>query len=146
MNDGSDDGAIFTTNPSAFAKFGFTVPTRLVSVSPPAELLPAAHLVRTRVLRSALEKARSGSKVGAGIERTFKQLARRLRSLDGISPSRRRRAPQIDPASLRSSALYLRLEDEHRHSPIDRIVVFDVFDLPVALAFTETHDIEVLVR
>jgi len=42
--------------------------------------------------------------------------------------------------------MYVELQREHGSRPIDRLVVFDVFDLPVALIFAEDHDIELLVR
>ena len=147
MNDGSEEGVILTSNPSAFADFEFDTSTLLIAVNPPAALLPAAHLVQTRIFRSALERARSGSRFGASLERMVKWLARRLRHQRRLGPLGRHRHPQeMDELSIRHSAMYAKLEEQHRSSRIDQLVVFDVFDLPVALAFAEDYHIELLVR
>lgn len=136
---------ILTSDPSHFVDCGPAIP--VIAVNPPPELLPRTDLIRTRVFRSVLAKARSGSAFGRALEKAAKLVARRLRSLSSSLPGRRPgRAPTLDETSLRSSQMYLRLVDEHRRAPIDRLVLFDVFDLPVALAFARDQGIEVLVR
>ena len=136
---------ILTSDTSPFVECEPAIP--VIAVSPPPELLPRAGLIGTRVFRSVLAKARSGSAFGRALEKAAKLVARRFRSLSRAMPVRRPgRAPTLDETTVRSSQMYLRLVDEHRRSPIDRFVIFDVFDLPVALAFARDHGIEVLVR
>lgn len=144
MNDGLEDVLILTSNPSAFADFEFARPTQVIAVDPPSELIPTTRLKGERIFRTALEKARAGSRLGAWLERTIKRFAWRLRPTARLTPGRQARL--LDSKSIRSSAMYLRLMEEHSSSPIHRLVVFDVFDLPVALAFADDHNVEVLVR
>ena len=136
---------ILTSDTSLFVECGAAIP--VVAVNPPPELLPRTGLIRTRVFRSVLAKARSGSAFGRALETAAKLGARRFRSLSNpLSGRRPKRAPILDESTVRSSLMYLRLVDEHRRAPIDRLVLFDVFDLPVALTFARDHGIEVLVR
>lgn len=147
MNDGGREPVILTSSPSAFSEFDFATPARMIVVGPPAALVPATRLTGARIFRAALRRARSGSRSGAWLERTIKRFAWRFRDLDRLAPSKRRgRSQQVDEDSIRPSAMYLELLREHSSSSIDRLVVFDVFDLPVALTFAEDHGIDVLVR
>jgi len=146
MNTGEAGQTIMTSNPSAFAGFEFAAQPQVIAVNPPPELLPTARLVSNRVFRSALAKARTGSRTGAWIEANVKRVARRLRNARGSASSGRRPQGELDDRTIRASAMFSKLEEEHDTTPIDRIVVFDVFDLPVALAFAEDHDIDVWVR
>lgn len=147
MNNTGQQGTILTSHPSAFADLEFARPTQVIAVSPPPELLPSTRLAGTRIFRAALNRARSGSRLGAWLERTIKRFAWRLRYLDRFVLLRRRhRAADLDERTVASSAMYLRLQEEHETTAIDRIVVFDVFDLAVALAFAERHGVDLLVR
>ena len=138
---------VLTSDPSAFETHALETTTRVVTVSPPPELLPSTRLAEGRWFRSVLRWARSGSPIGRWLERTVKRLVWRLRYLDRLVALRRSTRPrEVDPGSIRTSAMYRRLVEEHNETSIDRIVVFDVFDLPVALAFAEDHGVEVLVR
>lgn len=145
MNTGEAGQTIMTANPAAFANFRFSVPPRIMAVAPPPELLPSTTLASSRFFRLALAKARAGSRVGAWVERSGKLLVRIWRSA-GASVGAERPAIEIDDQKIRGSVMYAQLVEEHRSSPIGRVVVFDVFDLPVALAFCDDHDIDVLVR
>ena len=147
MDDGGGEPTILTSSPSVFSDFDFAVPPRVIPVSPLPEILTTTRLTGSRIFQRALRKARVGSRSGAWLERTIKRFAWRLRSLDQLVPSRKGTpSPQIDADSIRASAMYVELQREHGSRPIDRLVVFDVFDLPVALIFAEDHDIELLVR
>jgi hypothetical protein len=139
------DTVILTSNPSAFADFDLGGRTRLIPINPPPELLPPANLARTRLFRSILARARSGSRFGRWLERSAKKVARRIRPLDR---SGEQEAPRqtLELDSVRASDIYQRLMEEHGKSTIDRLVVFDVFDLPVALVFADDHNVDVVVR
>lgn len=141
------DPTILTSNPSAFSEFELSESTKLITVNPPPELISPAHLARSRIFRGTLDRVRSGSKFGTWLERTVKRLVGVFRPVvraQGANQSER--AGEIDVESLRSSTIYVKLQEEHNSRPIDRLVVFDVFDLPVALAFAEEYAVGVLVR
>ena len=147
MNDDPVEGAVLTARPAAFTELEFSAQTRVIAVNPPPELLPARHITQDRVFRSFLRQARSGSRLGPWLERAAKWFARHLRQLR--APLRLRRRPpgqEINEGSIRTSAMYAKLLEEHNSRAIDQLVVFDVFDLPVALTFAEDHQIELLVR
>lgn len=147
LRDTNGDQVILTSDPSTFDRYEFSPRVRIMEVTPPPQLLPSRHLARARRYRLLVERSRRGSSIGRRLETIAKSLVQRLRRLNmlGIAhPSNETRS--IDLAELRTSAMYARLEVEHDAGPIDRIVVFDVFDLPVALEFAEEHDVDVLVR
>lgn len=105
----------------------------------------SVHGIWLELRESLIAWSRSGTRASlvAG------NLARRVRRgwLRAMSSIRSR--PTIDTeASLdRSSASLMKaLNEIHRNTPITRIVVFDLFDLPVALDFATAHDVEVTVR
>lgn len=139
------DHVILTSNPSAFANMDFKKSVAVIAVNPPPELLSHAGLARTRLFRSALAKARAGSAFGRWLERNLKRLARRVRTVRKPQVEVTT-GPSLDESTIRASEMYLVLEEQHRHSPIDRLVVFDLFDLPVAMTFAQDHNIEVIVR
>lgn len=139
------DHTIMTSDPSVFADMAFEGSVAVVAANPPPELLPRTSLTQTKLFRSALAKARGGSSLGRWLERNAKRLARRTRSLR--QPSKPvGTQPAVEESIIRNSEMYLLLNDQHTRSPIDRLVVFDVFDLPVGLTFAQDHDIEVIVR
>lgn len=147
MRDGMDEQIILTTDPAAFAGLDFAAPTRIVATTPPPELLPAARLNRTRVFRRMLSWARSGSAFGRWLEDTAKHFVARFRRWPSSTPNGGfPTGAVVSTAALESSDMYLRLVEEHEVGPIDRIVVFDLFDLPVVLRFSDRHEVEVLVR
>jgi hypothetical protein len=147
LGQGSDEQVVLTTDPSAFVDLPFNSATRVVQVSPPPELLPTARLARAKLSRRMVGRARAGSGFGRWFERTLKKVMWRLRYLDRLALLRRARKPaELDLKSIEGSAMFLKLAEEHQSGDIDRIVVFDVFDLPVALTFAEPNGIEVLVR
>jgi len=145
LEDGSGEDVILTSNPADFAALEFIAPTHIVAVSPPPELLRPTHLARNRIFRSVLHRARSGSRLGVWVEHVLKDVARLLRRLSEVMP-RRRGFQQTAELSIRSSMMYAKLVEEHASSPIQQLIVFDVFDLPVALTFAEDHQVDVLVR
>lgn len=139
---------ILTGDPDAFAGRDLPSSTRIHRVTPLPEVLPTAKLARTRWSKGALSRLRGGSKWGAWAERKIKRLVWHMRYLDRVTLLvRKRREPSsIEDQTVRQSAVYQDLLAEHGRQPIDRLVVFDVFDLPVAIVFAEDHDLEVLVR
>ena len=138
---------ILTSDPSAFDDFEFVTRPRIVPVSPPPELLPSSRLTRARLFRRVLARARSGSRFGRCLERTIKRMAWRLRYFDRlVLLVRSRQSRSLSDTSIAGSALHAKLEEEHEMGEIGEIVVFDVFDLPVALAFAKTRAVAILVR
>lgn len=143
----SDSSFVLTSDPSAFDESSVPCEIRILGVSPPRELLPSQRLTRGRIYRSLLARARAGSRFGRWLERTIKRLAWRLRYLDRATMLlRRSQSAPVDPATLRNSVVYKRLAELHEESQIGSIAVFDVFDLPVALAFAKDHGQTVVVR
>lgn len=147
LNRMDGERVILTSDPSAFDGFDLGATTRVVSVSPPPELLPSSRLIRARIFRSILDRARSGSRLGRWLERTIKRFAWRLRYLDRfVLVLRRGQTREFTETSIPKSALYATLAEEHENGQIGQIVVFDVFDLPVALGFSEGHGVDLKVR
>lgn len=142
-----DEQVILTSDPSAFDDLRFETPPRVVPVSPPPELLPSSRLTGARLFRTVLSRARSGSSVGRRLERAVKRIAWRLRYLDRlVLMIRRRKARELTETAISESVLYAKLVEEHGMGGIGELVVFDVFDLPVALAFARDNELKVLVR
>ena len=139
---------IVTSDPASLDKSGFDSRITVLKASPPTELLPTAKLTRSRWFRRGLQKARSGSRFGSWLERTAKKVVWRLRYVDRakILMQETRRSGPAGAVDVRTSATYTRLVEENQVDPFDRLIVFDLFDLPVALAFAEDHGAEVLVR
>ncbi|HJS71774.1 MAG TPA: hypothetical protein VJ858_03525 [Acidimicrobiia bacterium] len=147
LDDGSDDNVVLTANPAVFAEVKFASPTRVVAVSPPTELLPTVRLARGRLYRRLVDMARSGSELGRRLERFAKRIMWRLRYFDRLVILKRRRKPQqLTQEAVQNSSLYRELVEEHMKRPFDKLIVFDVFDLPVAMEFSDTYAVEVLVR
>ena len=143
----ASESVILTADPSSFTGLQLGSPVRVVPVSPPPELLPTTRLVTGRLFRKLVARARSGSRFGRWLEKVARKLVWRLRYLDRMVVIKRRQRPRaIDSKSFQDSALFQELSAEHNEASIDRIVVFDVFDLPVVLEFAQRHDIHVAVR
>jgi hypothetical protein len=144
---GCDSAVVLTSDPSAFDGHDLGQDTRVLGVSPPPELVPSKQLTGNRVFRAVVKRARQGSRWGRWLERTVKTFAWRLRFVDRVLLlARRRRQAPSDPGSLESASMYQALLAEAAHERFDRLVVFDVFDLPVAIHFADDHSIDVLVR
>lgn len=138
---------VLTGDPAAFAAYEFAGGIRVVKVTPPPELLPTAKLVRSRWFQQALARARAGSGFGRWLERSVKRLVWRLRYFDRLTILMRRKESRVvADGTVRDSSMYQQLAEEHESQPIDRIVVFDVFDLPVGLRFAEDNELDILVR
>lgn len=147
LDDRTEDNVVLTANPAVFAEVEFASSTRVVAVSPPAELLPTARLARGRLYRKLVATARAGSEWGRRLEKLAKRVVWRLRYVDRfVILKRRRKPPPLSTEALQTSSLYRELVTEHTKKPFDRVVVFDVFDLPVAMEFAATYGVEVLVR
>ena len=147
LDDGTGDNVVLTADPAVFAEVEFASPTRVVVVTPPAELLPTVRLARGRLYRRLVDMARSGSELGRRLERFAKRIMWRLRYFDRlVILKRRRKPPQLTREAVQTSSSYRELVEEHVRRPFDKVVVFDVFDLPVAMEFADTYAIEVLVR
>jgi len=144
------EAVVLTSDPQTFDSLHDDGSTTIINVSPLPELLPTTTLTRGRWFRSILSWARSGSNFGRWLERTVKRLVWRLRYLDRFTlllrPLRRTPVAVVDEASLRGSAMYQELMALHSKEPFIRVVVFDLFDLPVAMAFATDHNTEVIVR
>ncbi len=147
MRDSLNEQVILTTDPSAFADLHFPSSTRIVPTTPPRELLPGSRLFRTRVQRRMLSWARSGSALGRWLEHATKGLVAWLRRHSSSVPYRDSHNDTMLPnTALESSDLYLRLVKEHQMEQIERVIVFDLFDLPVVLLFSEKYQVDVVVR
>ena len=145
--DRCDGAVILTSDPSAFDDLDLGPETHVLAVSPPPELVPSKRLTRSRMFRAVVARARRGSRLGRWAERTAKRFAWRLRYVDrALLLTRRRRQAPSDPGSIQSSAIYQTLLSEAATEGFQQLVVFDVFDLPVALQFGDDHGLDVLVR
>jgi hypothetical protein len=145
--DRCDGAVILTSDPSAFDDLDLGLETHVLAVSPLPELVPSKRLTRSRLFRTVVERARRGSRVGRWAEMTAKRFAWRLRYVDrALLLARRRRQAPSDPESLRSSAIYQALLGEAANDGFQQLVVFDVFDLPIALQFGDDNGMDVLVR
>ncbi|CAN5868316.1 hypothetical protein BH23ACT4_BH23ACT4_11730 [soil metagenome] len=132
---GTAPAVILTDDPGAFSDW---------EPVPGVEILPIAdnsvalqQKVRRRLRREVVEWLRSGSVVGAQAEK----LIRRVRP-----------APRVGvnfgvgaDAPLRQG-LITQLHTLHEASAIGQIVVFDVFDLPSVLKFSDLTGVPVVIR
>ena len=92
-------------------------------------------------------RAHAGSRVALAVERAARRLLRLLRFLARlVRPIRRgQTAESADPAvSAVATSLASVLESDAGR--IDRIVCFDVFDLPAVLTLADEHGVSVVVR
>lgn len=141
------DQVILTRDARLFADLGSDSATGVVVVDSPFRVPPTERLLRSRVLKRLLSSRRSTTTWARWVERTIKRIAWRFRYLDRLATVRRSRKPQrFDSSSLAASPLLARLEEQQSIQPIQQLVVFDLFDLPVAVQFGRRHGVEVLVR
>lgn len=143
----SADWVILTSNPTAMLRTGrAATEMEILSASPPPHILSASELNRSRRYRRALTWARSGSKVGRWVEGSARWLLRNLRQVNTRGSTTPDQLPEVVDGDVRESEMFRLLVLRHGARPLHEIVVFDVFDLPVALAFAHDFDVEVLVR
>lgn len=138
---------VLTTSPREFEEWDVYDDVEVSGARPPGDLLPSRGLTFTRWYRSIVRWARSGSALGQIIERvarSAKALLRRQRKV--TVPTAGDRVRPVVVNDLRLSGSFQRLLAEDRTESISLLVVFDVFDLPVALEFSRETGVEVLVR
>ena len=139
--------SVLTSDPTAFDSLQVPEGTRLHKASPPPELLPRKRLARSLWLEKVLKRARAGSWLGRWLEGTAKRIVPRLRQVAGSLTRRHESDPRpLTDIQIRDSSLYRQLMVEHSESPVDQIVAFDVFDLPVGMAFADDYQIPIVVR
>ncbi|REK18104.1 MAG: hypothetical protein DWQ40_08780 [Actinobacteria bacterium] len=135
--DDAHDYVIFTGDPGAFAQFDLPDTTLVNATSAsPAVMDPTRASQAAR--RHLLAWMRGGTRVGRLAER----VARKVRSLWRQTDETMREA-QAHPLN---SYLIDRLAVLEEAEGVEELVVFDVFDLPTALAFRGTSAIRLLVR
>lgn len=102
----------------------------------------SVNSMRSRFLDWSRGTSRLGPTVEQGLRRVL-TIVRSQRSLPRAEPE-----PAPNPGWLvnRTESLVKELELCHLQMPFERIVVFDLFDLPAALTFAEPKSIEVVVR
>ncbi len=136
---GASRYAILTADPGAFSRdeegaAGYEV-VRLATGSLPVDGVGIAMATR----RKLLGWARSGSRVGRLVESVARGMVRVRRRV-----ARPSRAPAT--TSSRNDQLYEKLTAINQEERIDNIYVFDLFDLPTALDFSDEFNARVLVR
>jgi hypothetical protein len=109
---------------------------------------PPKGRVKSELRRSALGAMRRGSSWGRHAENGLRRLKRIVAPPEpGYDPM----GPTIGTANetrlnAHTAEVLRFLEDRHAHVPITELVVFDLFDLPAALAFAEPKGLPVSVR
>ncbi len=132
---GAAPAVILTDDPGAFADWD---PPLGVEVVPIEGVNVALHQkLGSRLRRKAIEWLRSGSVVGARVEEAIRRLrpahsGKAIGFVGADAPLRR--------------GLVAQLQTLHEASGIAQIVVFDVFDLPSVLDFSDRTGVPVVVR
>ena len=126
---------ILTDDPGAFADWDIPPGVAVVAIDDGGVALH--QQLRRRIRRRAIAWLRSGSGVGARAEKVIRRLrpAPRVEVTGGVgvdSPPR--------------SGLITQLHTIHEASAIGQIMVFDVFDLPSVLEFSDRTGVPVVVR
>ena len=110
-------------------------------------LAGAGRRFRADLRRSATRWMRRGSRIGRMAETGIRRIRR-------LASTTRRRDDSVDPLvtpdsrwlDLHTEELLGLLEARNEQETVTEIVVFDLFDLPAALAFAERHGVPVSVR
>lgn len=138
------DNLILTTDVRPFWDLEREAADIVVLKSQPSEL-PSAKLLN--LLRRSKTPPEPHSGRARWVERAINRIVWRLRYLDRYTMLRRSKARQgADHKSAPAKLLFSELEEQQRRQPIHQIVVFDLFDLPVAVEFGQAYDVEVIVR
>jgi hypothetical protein len=135
---------LLTSDSTAFADLDERI--RIHHVTPAATVMPTRRLLASRINQRIIQWARSGSTLGMKVQKWARALMWRLRYLDRLSVLRRGRRRRNPREELLSSPIYDAIAEINQVEEVTKIVVFDVFDLPVAMRYAELHNIEVLVR
>lgn len=128
---------------------GETADVAGIALPPGTELMalagPSAHpAVSARIVGRAEHWVKGGSALGARASRWLRSAEWRLRYVDRLkSLFESGKGPDSTFDQVDVSEALRELESSH---VIEQIVVFDLFDLPPALAFAATRDLPVKVR
>lgn len=149
IEEGSDrPWIVLTGDPSPFPTDGLPDGTSIHQIHFRPD---AAHVTERAVVnlrRRVADWAKSGSVTGALVGKAVRRLLRVLRgrkapigalTFQPITASGQLESYEADPR-------YQRMARSAAESPIGEIVVFDLYDLPVALAFGNKNDVPVIVR
>ncbi|HEY6634293.1 MAG TPA: hypothetical protein VI141_01620 [Acidimicrobiia bacterium] len=122
------------------------LPNRSELVVMDSPLAGAGKRLRADIRRSAITWMRSGSQLGRMAETGLRKMRR-------LVSSSRRDGDSVDLVTTASGWLDSHteevvafLESNNEHEAVAEIVVFDLFDLPAALAFGDRHGIPISVQ
>lgn len=138
---------VVTRNSKPFADLALDNLTSLVVLSATEGPQPITGLARSKGVGRLVSMAGPDSGLGRWLARAVDRIAWRLRYFDRLLMVRSaRRRPQMESRQASHASLFTELEAQSRRGAIDQIVVFDLFDLPIATEFARRHDVEVLIR
>lgn len=132
---GNAPAVILTDDPGAFADWEAPPGVGVVAIDDDSVSLH--QKLRRRLRRRAIEWLRSGSVAGARAEKAI----RRLRPTPRVEMT-----PSVGADSSSRHGLITQLHAIHEATAIGQIVVFDVFDLPSVLEFSDRTGVSVVVR
>ena len=147
LQGGNADQVILTRNSSPFADLDLDNSTDLVVLGSPGGPQPIAEIAGSRAAKWLVSFVGADSRSGRWLAMTISRIAWRLRYFDRwvmVRASRRR--AKLESSQGSHSPLFIELEAQRHQGPIDQIVVFDLYDLPVVSEFAARHGVEVLVR
>jgi hypothetical protein len=132
---GNAPAVILTDDPGAFADWDLPPEVGVLAIDD--DSVGRYQKLRRRFRRRAIEWLRSGSVVGARTEEAIRKMrpVRNLEMTGGAGAD----------APLRRG-LITQLDSIHESSAIGQIVVFDLFDLPSVLEFSNRTGVPVVVR
>ncbi len=118
---------------------------KVVEIRPSQDVLPTTRLVKSRLRQRIVNYSREGSSFGRFLERTARSTMWRLRYLDrmvlgGRSIKESRSLGAVQPLLLETLRS---IDQEHT---VDRVVAFDLFDVPTIMEFGSGRDIRVEIR
>lgn len=106
-----------------------------------------AERLGSRIRRASIRWMRGGSRAGRAIERGLQKVRRLLSPAGGSS---RPRGPGDPPTSrlldTHTEMVLSILEEQQEGEGVSEILVFDLFDLPAAVAFGDQHGVPIRVR
>lgn len=141
------DQVVVTRNSRPFADMALDNLTSLVVLGATEGPRTLTGNTRSRIYGRLVSTPGAQSGLSRWLDRVFNRLAWRMRYFDRLMMVRSaRRRPQLESREASRSTLFTELEAQRRQGVIDQIVVFDLFDLPIATEFARRHDVEVLIR
>ncbi len=132
---------VVTADEHGFEKVDLPPQTEVVMLE--SSLAGSKDRLQSSFRRSAIGWMRGGSRIGRMTENGLRRIRRLTSPAPQTNPTG---APSSDRLDLHTNKVVSFLETHLETEPISEIVVFDLFDLPAALAFGDQHGVPVSVR